>query len=92
VARAEEIRQFGEGIGANKLANRAGITLLQEVSHFYKDEFPIYAYTSKGPYLLDSIGFDHIGASGAQWLRLCSRLGACMAANRVRACNGKILD
>jgi hypothetical protein len=66
--KAQEIREFGEEIGANKLANQAGIQLLQEVSNFYKNQFPIYAYTSKGPYLLDAIGFDHIGETGAQWL------------------------
>ncbi len=66
--KAEEIRQFGEEIGANKVANQAGIELLQYVSSYYKNQFPIYAYTSKGPYLLDAIGFDHIGETGARWL------------------------
>ena len=66
--KAEEIRQFGEEIGANKVANQAGIELLQHVSNRYKNQFPIYAYTSKGPYLLDAIGFDHIGETGARWL------------------------
>ena len=66
--KAEEIREFGEEIGANKLANQGGIKLLQEVANFYKHQFPIYAYTSKGPYILDAIGFDHIGETGALWL------------------------
>jgi hypothetical protein len=66
--KAEELRQFGGEIGANKLANQAGIELLQHVSNYYKNKFPIYAYTSKGPYLLDAIGFDHIGETGARWL------------------------
>ena len=66
--KANEIREFGEKIGANKLANQGGIALLQEVARFYPNKFPTYAYTSKGPYLLDALGFDHIGESGAQWL------------------------
>jgi len=66
--KAEELHQFGDEIGANKVANQAGIELLQHASRYYKDQFPIYAYTSKGPYLLDAIGFDHIGETGARWL------------------------
>ncbi len=66
--KAEEIREFGARIGANKVANQAGIELLKQVSQFYRNQFPIYAYTSKGPYILDALGFDHIGETGARWL------------------------
>lgn len=66
--KGEEIRKFGEEIGANKLAYQAGIELLQHVSNYYKNQFPIYAYTSKGPYLLDASGFERIGETGARWI------------------------
>lgn len=66
--KAREIRQFGEEIGANKLINQAGVQLIQAVSGRFGRKFPIYAYTSKGPYLLDEIGFDRIGETGAKWL------------------------
>ena|SRR5258708_29519511 len=67
-ARALEIQRFGEEIGASTLGNQAGIPLLQAVSARFKGRFPIYAYTSKGPYLLDEISFERIGETGARWL------------------------
>jgi hypothetical protein len=66
--KAEEIRNFGEEIGANKIANQAGIPLIQSVAARFGQKFPIYAYTSKSPYLLDGLGFDRIGSAGARWL------------------------
>ena len=66
--KAAELRKFGEEIGANKLANLAGVQLIQSVSARFGTRFPIYAYTSKGPYLLDELGFDRIGDAGAKWL------------------------
>jgi hypothetical protein len=66
--RAEQIQRFGEEIGANKLANQAGIPLIQSVASRFGKSFPIYAYTSKSPYLLDNLGFDRIGNAGARWL------------------------
>jgi hypothetical protein len=66
--KAREIRQFGEEIGANAITNQAGVNLIQQVSAHFKSKFPIYAYTSKGPYLLDNIGFDRVGETGARWL------------------------
>ena len=66
--KAEEIRKFGEEIGANKIAHQAGIPLIQTVAARFGKTFPIYAYTSKSPYLLDGLGFDRIGSAGARWL------------------------
>ena len=66
--RAAEIRKFGEQIGANNVENQAGINLIQFVSARFGSKFPIYAYTSKGPYLLDELGFDRIGETSAKWL------------------------
>jgi hypothetical protein len=66
--KADEIRKFGEDIEANKIANQAGVPLIQFVSEQFGNRFPIYAYTSKGPYLLDELAFDRIGDAGAKWL------------------------
>jgi len=66
--KAEETRSFGETIGASKVQNLAGIDLIRTVADRFRDKFPVYAYTSKGPYLLDNSSFDHIGEAGAQWL------------------------
>lgn len=66
--KAEEIRTFGEQIGASKLQNLAGIDLIRSVSDRLREKFPVYAYTSKGPYILDNPSFDHIGETGARWL------------------------
>jgi len=66
--KATEIRKFGEEIGANRIANQAGVPLIQTVAARFGTQFPIYAYTSKGPYLLDELGYDRIGDAGARWL------------------------
>jgi hypothetical protein len=66
--KATEIRKFGEEIGANRIANQAGVPLIQSVAARFGTRFPIYAYTSKGPYLLDELGYDRIGDAGARWL------------------------
>ncbi len=66
--KAAELRRFGDEIGATRESNLAGIQLIQLVSAQFGTRFPIYAYTSKGPYLLDHLGFDRIGNAGAKWL------------------------
>ena len=33
-----------------------------------KPSFPVYAYTSKGPYVMESDGFDRLTHVGARWL------------------------
>jgi hypothetical protein len=66
--KARELRAFGAAIGANKEMNRAGIELIQTAARRYGERFPIYAFTSKGPYLLDDHSFERIAESGAKWL------------------------
>lgn len=66
--KAAELRAFGEHIGANRLANQSGVQLVQSIATRFGSKLPIYAYTSKGPYLLDELGFDRIGDAGAKWL------------------------
>lgn len=47
-----------------------GIRLIRDVHDFFggKPEFPIYAYTSKGPYLLQDEGFNQLEELNAEWL------------------------
>lgn len=66
--KAAELRRFGDEIGANRPATQAGVHLIQSVAARFGTRFPIYAYTSKGPYLLDQLSFDRVGDSGAKWL------------------------
>lgn len=68
MAKGRELREFGVAIGANTEANRAGVRLIQEVTQRHKGKFPIYAFTSKGPYLLENQDFERIAESGAKWL------------------------
>jgi hypothetical protein len=66
--RARELRHFGAEIGASSIENQAGVKLIQEVSGRFPEKFPIYAYTSKGPYLLEGSGFDEIAEARGRWL------------------------
>jgi len=66
--KADELRKFGEEIGADRSDYQAGIGLIERVSERCHGQFPIYAYTSKGPYLLTNSGFDRIADAGAKWL------------------------
>jgi hypothetical protein len=66
--KVEELQQFGADIGANSLATQQGIPLIETVAERFGKRFPIYAYTSKGPFILDKHGFDRIGSAGAKWL------------------------
>lgn len=66
--KAAELRAFGEHIGGNRLANQSGVQLVQSIAARFGSKLPIYAYTFKGAYLLDELGFDRIGDAGAKWL------------------------
>jgi len=67
---AKNIREIAKSIGADSEETQKGITLIENVvRHFNgKPPFPIYAYTSKGPYILGVPGFDRVVRSGAKWL------------------------
>ena len=67
-AKAKDLIAFGESIAATKPENQAGIELIAAVCGRFRNKFPIYAYTSKGAYLLDQVGFDRIADAGAKWL------------------------
>jgi len=68
--RASDLRAFAKAIDADKEAYQAGIPLIEDVYRKFDNQppFPVYAYTSKGPYLLDTPGFDRIARLGATWL------------------------
>ncbi len=67
---AMELQKTAHSIGADAEKYQAGITLIEQVFSRYggKPPFPVYAYTSKGPYILDGAAFDRIDGCGARWL------------------------
>jgi CheY-like chemotaxis protein len=67
---AERLRTVANSINANRDEAQQGIGLLEEVSRLFhgKPPFPVYAYTSKGPYLLGGPALDRIARSGARWI------------------------
>ena len=64
---AERLRQIAHEIEADLDENLDGIVLMEELKKRYKGKlpFPVYAYTSKGPYLLKQQAWDRIIKSGA---------------------------
>jgi len=75
-AKAKELRDFAATIHANDAGCQLGINLIEEVAEKFgrKPPFPIYAYTSKGPYMLESEALDRIWQAGAK-LMLKGRRG-----------------
>ena len=65
---AKEIESLASVLRADVAAE--GIPLIERVRHHFHDEppFPIYAYTSKGPYLLHNDSFDRLEKLNARWL------------------------
>jgi len=65
---AKRIENLSAELHADQAAD--GIGLITRVRKHFKDDppFPIYAYTSKGPYLLHQGGFDRLEELNARWL------------------------
>ncbi|MBZ5619953.1 MAG: hypothetical protein LAQ69_14710 [Acidobacteriia bacterium] len=65
---AKRIESLASELHADKAAD--GIGLIRRVRQRFDNEppFPIYAYTSKGPYLLHGESFDRLEESDAPWL------------------------
>jgi CheY-like chemotaxis protein len=65
---AKRIESLADELDADKAAD--GIGLIQRVRQRFDNDppFPIYAYTSKGPYLLHSESFDRLEELDARWL------------------------
>jgi hypothetical protein len=69
--KANSIRDFAHNeLHADKEEYLAGIKLIEEIDKKYKHNapFPVYAYTSKGPYILDKNAWDRIVNSNAKIL------------------------
>lgn len=68
---AKQLRTTAAKLGLADHTLTAGITLMEEIyKHFGNKapEFPMYAYTSKGPFLLDQKDWRNISTYGAQVL------------------------
>ena len=67
---AAALRDTAINIGALEDRLLVGITLMEEIAVKHKNSvpFPIYAYTSKGPYLLAEGAWDRILSAGARVL------------------------
>lgn len=66
----DALRRTAIAIGATEDRHLAGIALIEQVSKRYKGTppFPVYSYTSKGPYLLTELAWTRIVDAGAKVL------------------------
>ena len=64
----KELAVVGDQMDAPRHA--VGVTLIEEVYRRAKGKpaFPVYAYTGKGPYVLQSDGFERLTHVGVRWL------------------------
>jgi hypothetical protein len=68
---AEQLKKTATDIGANDHTHAVGITLMKNIfEHFggSRPKFPIYAYTSKGPFLLEQSEWENRSKYGVQIL------------------------
>ena len=68
---ADQLKQTATDIGANDHTHAVGITLMKGIfEHFggSHPSFPIYAYTSKGPFLLEQNEWENLSKYGVQIL------------------------
>lgn len=65
---SQKLRQTALDIGAYQERYLAGISLMETVNEQFNGQFPVYAYTSKGPYLLETGGLDRIENSNGKLL------------------------
>jgi CheY-like chemotaxis protein len=65
-----QVDQLKKTLPQLSLDNADGIQLIEDIrTHLAEPpHFPIYAYTSKGPYLLQNEGFDRLENLDARWL------------------------
>jgi hypothetical protein len=66
--KAEELRELAQRFDAKKA--QQGIALIRYIRDRFdgKPHFPIYAYTSKGPYLMEHEGFEELEKLDVKWL------------------------
>jgi hypothetical protein len=68
---AAKLRQTAIDIRVHDHTRAAGITLIRHIYEYFNRNtppFPVYAYTSKGPFLLEQSEWDNISKYGAQIL------------------------
>ena len=68
---AENLRKMAVEIGVHDHRHAAGITLMQKIYEHFGNKappFPMYAYTSKGPFLLEQKEWENISKYGAEIL------------------------
>ncbi len=65
--KAVELEAIAQAIDAERHAE-PGIRLIEHVHQHYPNKFPVFAWTSKGPYLLQSESFRRIEQAEARWL------------------------
>ena len=66
--KARELKDLAQQFNAEDA--QLGIRLIRDVRDFFggTPKFPIYAYTSKGPYLMQDEGFKQLEELNAEWL------------------------
>jgi hypothetical protein len=68
---AEQLRRTAKDIHVHDHRYAIGITLMENIYHHFgnkKPRFPMYAYTSKGPFLLEQKDWQDISTYGAEVL------------------------
>jgi hypothetical protein len=68
---AEQLKKTAQKIGVHDHWHAAGIQLMKKIYEFFGNKappFPMYAYTSKGPFLLEQSEWDNISTYGAEVL------------------------
>lgn len=80
----DALRAFSRRIEADTDKYTAGIGLMRDIKDKFKGRppFPVYAYTSKGPYLLQQQQWDSIIKNGARIL-LKGRFGEAVEADEI---------
>lgn len=83
-SKAKELRAFAHSIHADDNRYLEGIGLLEDVATRFGggSRFPVYAFTSKGPYLLGKDAWDRIARAGADVL-LKNRFGTGVLRSRL---------
>ena len=68
---AEHLKKTAQRLGAYDHRYTVGIQLMKKIYEFFGNKappFPMYAYTSKGPFLLEQSEWDNISKYGAEIL------------------------
>jgi hypothetical protein len=68
---ADDLKKTAIKIGVHDHRHAIGLTLMRQIFQHFKNKpppFPMYAYTSKGPFLLEQAEWDKISQYGAEVL------------------------